>query len=346
MAEAEARYTGDLRWRSPVLRLLRPRRLLLSSMVVLTILLGLEAFRVIAGDNVHTVIPGKVYRSAQPSAAMLTELAHDHGLKTVINLRGLCPNLGWYATEAQSTHDLGLNQEDICLSAYRLPSSTELRHLIEVLDRSEYPILIHCRRGSDRTGLVSAAVLLLQEGVSLSQARGQLSWRYGHIAAGRVAHLSDFYNYYAAWLAEQRLPHSPGAFRHWATREYQGGACCAVFENWFLSTAPTRAGQPFTLTVHVRNGGHQAWRLSPMPLAGAHLKYNLFKADGTLVAEGKCGFQEARVAPGQGLDLTVPVAAAPWPGEYRLVLDLFDEQMGYFYQMGSEPLELRLDVRE
>ncbi len=271
-------------------------------------------------------------------------MVRRHGVKTVINLRGLCPDLGWYEKEAQLTHDLDLNQEDVCMSAYRLPSSSELRYLIEVLDRAEYPILVHCRRGSDRTGLVSMAVMLLQEGTSLSQAHGQLSWRYGHIPVGRCAHLSEFYGYYSAWLTQQHLEHTPALFRRWATEEYKGGPCGAVFESWALPGEPLRVGQPFAVKVHVRNSGDQLWRLSPMPTAAAHLKYSLYQPDGKLIGEGKCGFIDVRLEPGQGLDLTVPVAAIAAPGQYRLVLDMIDEQMGSFFQMGSEPLELRLDV--
>src|SRR5436309_5048055 len=121
MAETIARHAGGPGPRRRAVRRFRLKWVLLASVAILTVLMGLEAYRVIAGDNLHTVIPGKVYRGAQPSAAALTRLANDYGIKTVINLRGLCPDLGWYEEEARLTHDLDLVQEDIGMSAYRLP---------------------------------------------------------------------------------------------------------------------------------------------------------------------------------------------------------------------------------
>lgn len=38
--------------------------------------------------NFNTVIAGEVYRSAQPTAAALSTYAKDHGIRSIINLRG------------------------------------------------------------------------------------------------------------------------------------------------------------------------------------------------------------------------------------------------------------------
>jgi hypothetical protein len=51
---------------------------------------------------------------------------------------------------------------------------------------------------------------------------------------------------------------------------------------------------------------------------------------------------DAVVAPGQGIDLTVVIPAVRIPGSYRLWVDMVDEQQGWFYQIGSEPLEIEL----
>src|SRR5947207_6908268 len=49
---------------------------------------GWEIVRVGLGINSHVVLPGKVYRSAQPDENFLRQMVRDHGLRTVINLRG------------------------------------------------------------------------------------------------------------------------------------------------------------------------------------------------------------------------------------------------------------------
>jgi hypothetical protein len=55
---------------------------------------------------------------------------------------------------------------------------------------------------------------------------------------------------------------------------------------------------------------------------------------------------DAEVAPGESIDLTLPVPAPRVPGRYLLTADLIDEQHCTFFQAGSEPLEWEFDVRE
>src|SRR5262249_25709305 len=148
----------------------------------------------------------------------LTRLIRAKGVRTVINLRGTCPETDWYVGEARATHAAGVSQEDLALSAKRLPAPDEVRRLIDVLDHTEYPITFHCQRGADRTGLVGTAARLLLTGDTLPEARRQLWPRYGHISAGRTAEIDRFFNLYEAWLSG--TPHTPERFRDWATNHY------------------------------------------------------------------------------------------------------------------------------
>src|SRR5207248_3100494 len=110
---------------------------------------------ILGGGNFRTVLPGEVYRCGQPSPGRLEWLIRRYGIRTVINLRGACPGVNWYRDQARVTAELDVSQEDIHLSATRLPSTTAIRRLVEVLQRSERPLLIHCQQGADRTGLAS-----------------------------------------------------------------------------------------------------------------------------------------------------------------------------------------------
>ena len=51
------------------------------------------------GGNFHTVVPGELYRSAQPTAAMIAEYQQNYGIKTIVNLRGENIGSGWYDAE-------------------------------------------------------------------------------------------------------------------------------------------------------------------------------------------------------------------------------------------------------
>src|SRR5438132_321219 len=96
---------------------------------------AVEAYRVFLGSNCHTLIPGKVYRSAQPSSRDLERMIRSKGIRTVINLRGCSDPCPWYLEECRVTHRCNVALEDVGFSAGRYPSAHEFRRLVEILDR-------------------------------------------------------------------------------------------------------------------------------------------------------------------------------------------------------------------
>jgi hypothetical protein len=307
--------------------------------------LGGEAGRVFLGPNFHTIEPGRLYRTSQPSPERLSELIRGYGIRTVVNLRGTAPSYDWYRDECRASADLEACQEDLCFSAGRLPATAELRRLVEVLDHSDYPLLFHCQRGADRTGLASAVALLLHSELPYEAARRQLGLRYGHVRLGRPANLDRFFDLYREWLGREGLAHSPDNFRRFATHDYCPGACRAVIEPLDLPHAVPR-GEPFAGRVRFRNTSVEPWRLRPGITCGIHAQFVVTNARGITVALGKAGLFDAVVGPGESIDLTLPVPALQWPGRFTLTVDLIDEQQCNFFQTGSEPLEWEFEVRE
>jgi protein tyrosine phosphatase (PTP) superfamily phosphohydrolase (DUF442 family) len=323
----------------------RFRPVLYGCLCGLVLATAVEARRVFLGTNIHAVVAGRVYRCAQPSAADLEQLVKAYGIRTVVNLRGCGYPFPWYLEESRATQALDVAQEDICLSAGRLPPAPELGRLLEVLDRAEYPLLLHCRRGADRTGLVSALVRLLQTDEPPATARRQLSLRYGHVALGRPAYLDQFFDLYADWLARHGTDHSPTALRHWILREYCPAECRCALE-WCDRPTDVRRGEPFSVWIRARNTSDRPWRMRPGEHAGVHAGFIVWDAFDRQVATGKAGLFDAQVTPGQSIDITVPLPALREAGRYRLLIDMVEEQKSWFYQVGSEPLEEELDVRE
>jgi protein-tyrosine phosphatase len=193
-----------------------------GALLGLLVMLLAETARVFLGSNFHTVVPHRCYRSGQPTPQWLGDVTNAVGIRTVINLRGANnpEEELWYQPEKDAAAQLHLNHIDIGLSAYAPPPASEWRALIEALDGSEEPILVHCHSGSDRSGLASAAYLLLKTNTSLADASNQVHLRFGHNPWGGAACQQLVLGQYADWLREHGWEHRPDRFRHWACEEY------------------------------------------------------------------------------------------------------------------------------
>jgi protein tyrosine phosphatase (PTP) superfamily phosphohydrolase (DUF442 family) len=305
------------------------------------------AWSVLAGPNFHTVVPGLVYRCAQPSADRLESLVRQRGIRTVINLRGCCDPLPWFLEEYRVANRLNVSQEDLSFSATRLPSVPTLLQLIDILDHTDYPVLFHCHKGADRTGMASAIALLLKTETPLEEARAQLSPRYGHLPLGKTGNIDRFFDLYSEWLAARGLAHSPGVFRRWAREEYCPAECRCAIEILWPREEPTRVkmARLFAFRIRCRNTSVKPWHLRPGSNAGIHASFQVRDQDGHRVFyDGRAGLFEATVAPGEHLDLTLAVPAPLLPGRYQLWVDMVDEQHAYFMQEGVEPLVRNLEV--
>ena len=137
--------------------------------------------------NFSEVVPGEYYRSAQPTPRKLTKYVRKHGIKTVLNLRGLNTKYRWYREEVAASERLGIKHVDFKMSARRELTEAQTEQLICLLQDLPKPILVHCKSGSDRTGLVSAIYAYKIAGRGPKASR-QISIRYGHIG---IPHLSE-----------------------------------------------------------------------------------------------------------------------------------------------------------
>lgn len=323
-----------------------------SAILVVLVVVGLWAAELYALGNHHTVIPGRVYRCAQPSARTLRDLVAGVHVRTVINLRGTSHGQPWYVTESQAAHDLNLSQEDITFSANRLPAPAELRRLIDIFDHTEYPVVIHCKAGSDRTGLASAMAMLLLTDATLEEALGQLGIRYGHFRFGRTAAMDRFFDLYQDWLGAQSATHTPQRFRDWALSVYTPGPAKSDLSWLDTPTKPVPTDQPFPARVKAVNRSQVAWEFRPGDYVALHLAYVLASEDRVGIYRGKAGLLRATVPPGGEIVFDVVVPPVPTPGRYVLTAELFDAtgagvpfRVNPFTQFGDEAIQTHVVVK-
>lgn len=177
--------------------------------------------------NLGVVDPGRVYRSAQPQPDDWPRLRAEIAPASVLNLRGGWIGDPWYAAEVEQP---GIDVYDFRISATERPRRHELLALLDLFDHCRYPLLIHCKSGSDRTGLVSGLYQMDRLGAPPEQARRSLSLTYGHFPALGNERMHAPFREYADWLRSSGLEHTPARLREWVARDYRDDDPIAQFE--------------------------------------------------------------------------------------------------------------------
>lgn len=130
--------------------------------------------------NFHTVARGQFYRSAQLNADELLSAINTYGIKSILNLRGRNPDAAWYVDEVAVARQRGVVHYDVRVSAQEPLTEAQVGRILDILRRAPKPILVHCKSGADRTGLVSALYRYALQGRSATEAEDEMSVRYGH----------------------------------------------------------------------------------------------------------------------------------------------------------------------
>lgn len=103
--------------------------------------------------NFH-IVDKNVWRSSQPNPEAIILLKKTYGLKSILNLRSVEETND---SEKKLADSLKIKYISFPMDA-RLPQNKDtLKKILDVVkDTGNYPILIHCLGGKDRTGLIVA----------------------------------------------------------------------------------------------------------------------------------------------------------------------------------------------
>ena len=140
----------------------------LLTLAVLLFLVGAYAY-VHGAGNFHEVKKGVIYRSSWLGAEGLEKVLARHGVKSVLNLCGEQPGDAWYDGETRVARLRGVVFRSMAFSAKNELEAKQVADLVEVLRDAPKPLLIHCRAGSDRTGL-ACAIYVASHGGSYREA--------------------------------------------------------------------------------------------------------------------------------------------------------------------------------
>ncbi len=144
----------------------------------------------LVNDNLRKVERGELWRSAQMSPGRLEYAVTRHGIKTVINLRGVNAEEPWYRDEVAACERLGVTHHDLPLTMKQIPEPESLQQLVEWFETADKPILVHCQAGIHRAGVASASYKLFK-GADVNEARKQFGICFHHAPIGELLDLYE-----------------------------------------------------------------------------------------------------------------------------------------------------------
>jgi hypothetical protein len=144
--------------------------------------------------NFHWVVPGAAARMAQAHFGGLEGFLKRHGLKSLINLRGNNPDIGWWQREKDACRRAGAAHIDAMLDSRKLPTQAMLAALFDAFDAAPRPFVVKCSGGQDRTSLAAALYILHRAGWgAMDAAEMQFArWPYLHLPKTHQRWLKHF----------------------------------------------------------------------------------------------------------------------------------------------------------
>ena len=147
-------------------------------LLTLLVLIGLLAARITWDygfrKNFGTVVPGRIYRSGQPTKDQLEAWIQEYGFKSILSLK-----FGVPPYEKELAERNGIKVYHIPFSATKGLRTGQWEAIRALLtDESKLPILVHCQGGGDRSGIVTALYRTEVQGWPLEKALREMNRHY------------------------------------------------------------------------------------------------------------------------------------------------------------------------
>ena len=102
-----------------------------------------------------------MWRSSQPAPHDIAIFARN-GVRTIVNLRGR-RDCGSCRLERTWCARYGIRLIDFPVKSRQAPEAAFFRDAKALFETVDYPMLMHCKSGADRVGMMSALYLMLVE---------------------------------------------------------------------------------------------------------------------------------------------------------------------------------------
>ena len=174
----------------------------------------------------HHPIGGGMFRENQPSPNRIAQWA-KMGIKTNVNLRGESPK-GFYLLEKEACEKHGITMVDFRVFSRDTHTPEKIRGAKELFESIEYPAVMHCKSGADRTGIMGVLYRHFHMGDSIEKAMEQLEFKYLHVKQGKTGMLDFFFKDYLTYAKTHDIE-----FIDWVETVYNPADVKARFmEQW------------------------------------------------------------------------------------------------------------------
>ena len=174
----------------------------------------------------HHAIGGGMFRENQPSPKRIAQWA-KMGIKTNVNLRGESPK-GFYLLEKEACARHGITMVDFRVYSRDTHTAEKIRGAKELFESIEYPSVMHCKSGADRTGIMGVLYRHFHMGDSIQEAMEQLEFKYLHVKQGKTGMLDFFFKDYLTYAKTHDIE-----FIDWVETVYNPADVKARFmEQW------------------------------------------------------------------------------------------------------------------
>jgi protein tyrosine/serine phosphatase len=157
-------------------------------------------------------ISEQTYRSNQPFPWQILADKNKRGIKTIINLRGV-RNCSSFFLEKETCEKHNIKLINFPVTSRAAPKVETILAAKKLFNEIEYPVIMHCKSGADRAGLMSALYLILHKNISVNEAKKQLSFKYLHLKYAKTGILDAFFDNY---LKENKKQD----FLNWVKNDY------------------------------------------------------------------------------------------------------------------------------
>lgn len=123
-------------------------------------------------DHFDVVKPGILYRSGQLNPSQLTEAVRRYGLRTIVSFQIVGPDV---EAERALAKRLGVDFMNLPMPGDGFGQESQFREVLKACDDPERrPVLVHCARGTCRTGAAVALYRFERDGWTIEDVSAEM----------------------------------------------------------------------------------------------------------------------------------------------------------------------------